>query len=327
MANIIVRERSDKIKSIDPGDWISGIIEWIDDRFKNRNVFISKKGFTSLYLGLYTFVLLYFLCQIKSLTDIRYIASYGPIFYFMLELFSKFHKSKYDLEQINKSTITHYEIGLIIEKQSTKNPDGVIQEIDKLKSEGNFEEDLQFSLLKKYDEYPMKLKKYVDDLTLTFILSPAAICYFVSLTSFQEDYIKKLNDKYGNHESFLFSLGRFQYYNFEDDQLGKKYYNAGYKYKKSRYFVFVLILIGLVLFIPSLSFFIEHYETMLTGEHLNLSDKFGLSMVFAGVYLIIFNKIHNAAKILLIKSKLKKSNIYLEGFLFDKFTDEIDWWI
>ena len=324
MACIIVKERSDGKKPVDPGDWISGIIEWIDELFKNRHIFISKKGFTSLYLGLYTFVLLYFICKIEPLTDVTYILAYGPILYFMSELIPKLHKLKYDLEQIKNGRKTHNEIGLIIENQSIKNPEGVINEVNILKKNKLFQEDIQISLLINYNKYPAKLKKYVDELVLSFSFSPKAICYFISLAKFQKDYLNKLIDKYGKQESFLFNLGRFQYYNFEGDVFKENYYNAGYAYKKSRYIEILFRLIGLIIFIPICLFVMDYYDIIFVDGYLNLNDQILFSVSSLFIYVIILDRIFKFFRKLFIKYKLNKNEIELKSQMFDEFICQID---
>lgn len=325
MASRIVKERSNGKLSIDPGDFVVGIIQWIDEYFENKNIFISNKGWTSLYIGL---MILLVSCSFtgKIITNpfnyYTYAIAYGLILYFWLEFVRKIYKSKYDLEQIKKATITHNKIGLIIEKQSTINPEGVIEEIKKLIKEGDFEENIQFSLLRKYNDYPLNLKKFVDMNALEGKFSNKTLNYLLSIGEFSEDFLEKLFQKCGKVESLIFNVGRLQYYNFADNSVEKNYFLAGYQYKQEKYKLWIgyLIAFSTLLLIFSMGItLVDVYGHDLTNEMSVL-----IYILFLVVGMLVYVKLVIITKIKLINKILKKRDIKLTGPNFDKFIDELN---
>ena len=325
MASRIVKERSNGKLSIDPGDFVVGIIQWINEYFERKNIFISNKGWTSLYIGLIILLVSSsFAGEIitNPLNNYTYGIAYGLILYFCLEFVRKSYKSKYDLEQIKKGTITHNKIGSIIEKQSTINPEGVIEEINKLIIEGDFEESIQFSLLRKYNDYPRNLKNYVDMTALEGNFSNKTLNYLLSIGEFSEDFLKKLFQNYGKVESLMFNVGRFQYYNFEDNSFEKNYFLAGYQYKKDNYKLWIgrLIAISIALLIFSIVMIpVEVYGHLLTNEM-----SFLIIIMFLLIGIFVYERLVKETKIYLINTNLKKINIELTGPKFDKLLDELN---
>ena len=325
MASRIVKERSNGKLSIDPGDFVVGIIQWIDEYFEKKNIFISNKGWTSLYIGL---MILLVSCSFTGkiitnpFTYYTYAIAYGLILYFCLEFGRKIYKSKYDLEQMKKATITHNKIGLIIEKQSTINPEGVIEEIKKLIKEGNFEENIQFSLLRKYNDYPLNLKKFVDMIALEGKFSNKTLNYLLSVGEFSEDFLEKLFQECGKVESLIFNVGRLQYYNFEDNSVEKNYFLAGYQYKQENYKLWIgyLIAFSTLLLIFSIGItLVDVYGHDFTNEGSVL-----IYILFLVVGMLVYVKLVIITKIKLINKILKKRDIELTGPKFDKFIDELN---
>ena len=311
--------------SIDPGDFVVGIIQCIDEYFEKKNIFISNKGWTSLYIGL---MILLVSCSFTGkiitnpFTYYTYAIAYGLILYFCLEFVRKIYKSKYDLEQIKKATITHNKIGLIIEKQSTINPEGVIEEIKKLIKEGDFEENIQFSLLRKYNDYPLNLKKFVDMIALEGKFSNKTLNYLLSVGEFSEDFLEKLFQECGKVESLIFNVGRLQYYNFEDNYVEKNYFLAGYQYKQENYKLWIgyLIAFSTLLLIFSIGItLVDVYGHDFTNEGSVL-----IYILFLVVGMLVYVKLVIITKIKLINKILKKRDIELTGPKFDKFIDELN---
>lgn len=328
----IIKEESGSKKSIDPGDWISAIIEFVRTFFLERGVVLSEKAYVSLFLSIFSV----FLIWLSSNKYEAYLLPLGFFIYFLLHLLSNWawsqnllmklsNRSKYDIKCIKENRIAHTKVALIIAKYATKEPQEVIGVIENFIEQGRFKEDLQIALLQKYNEYPNVLVKYIDDILLKYDFSPKALRTFLSTGNLNEDYLKKLVIKYRKYKPFIFNLGRFQFYKFEKGSLDNKYYTAGYYFKKSfniisNIFAIIIILLLVIIFILVIGFNTKYF-TIFAGTYRVEIYAFSVSLIFMAVLLVVhIGKRVTEKK---IRSSLEKEGIKLEDIDFEKFIREV----
>lgn len=334
--NSIVKEESEGKKSIDPGDWISGLIDGVENFLEGRGIFLSQKAYTSFFLFLWTFTIILVYSQ-KAFIDVAYLPAYGLLFYFLQELFRKSPISRrfylyvlkrpdYDFELIRQDKVTHRKVAYIIEKHATNKPQEVINIINELIEKNRFTEDIQWALFKKYYEYPFSLKEYIDDLLIKYDFSLKAIGKYLIVCRLSDDFLKRLIDKYKKHPSFLFNLGRFKLYTFEQHSNEKKYYTMGYNFKNYTKVVYYINII----FVIVMSFSILVLDlSYLTQMPLIFGSIVGKTFyVFSPLLLLLSLTVFNAIKYWFTKKKirtlLKKDGLQLEEIELEKFINELN---
>lgn len=331
VVNLIVKDESDGKQSIDPGDWVSGIIEFIRTFFLNRGIILSEKAYVSLFLGIWTVFLIWLAS--KNYSEL-YILPIGFFIYFFLHLLGNWswaqnmfkrmlNRPEYDIKLIKEDRKSYAEIAKIIKRHATNKPKEVIEIINEFIKNGKFKEDIQTALFDKYDTYSPTLIQYIDDILLSNDFSPNALIKYLYISPINEDYLRKLVEKYKKSNSFLFNLGRFQFYKFEDGSIEKKYYKTGYNFERFKNKIdkagnFTMNFFG-VLFIV----------IIIWGLTLELRFIDLLVVVSIGfiIFVLIINSI-NAISVWIEKKKVKallaKEKIELEESELEKFLIELD---
>ena len=319
MVDLSVKDKKEVSKAPDPGDSISGFIEYIEEQFEKRGIVLSKQAYTSLYLGVWTFIIIYVYSN-KPITDyLAYSPAYGPLLYFLLiflpktKLYKKmFEKGDYDFECIMDNKIAYANIARSIEINSTKNPDKLIQSINHLITIDKFKVDIQLALLENYDKYSIQLVDFVAELLISQTFHPKAVSKYLSVANLDDKDITDLANKYKNYILFSFSLGRFKLNEMKDVGIKHDYYVAGYKTAKTidpinKYYI--------VLFITLISIIVlmAYYEYITNILHL-------------AIVIIIINipsRLARAKKEKAIKNALLAENIKLDEIELKSFIGDI----
>jgi hypothetical protein len=323
--NLIVKKKSGGRLSADPGDWIKAVIEFIDSLLERRYIIISTTTRNSLYLGLYTLVAYAFFI-FKPVVDYSvYLPIFAPFVIALIKLINEVYltRAERNLEKIKTGTMTEYQIASTIKKFGKKQPEKVIEAIEDLIQNGSFKKPvIQKALLEKYWTYPIILVNYVDNLLLNFDFSLRSLKRHFRYQLNKEN-LDKLVEKYGGKNEFLFILGRYQRYKFEEDSERKKYYVAGYNFEKTAVWInramFVFVILISMGLIGVASFFIYYVSNF---DIINVILSVG-GMI--GILLLIFvaDAIHYRAFKKKINTVLKKEGIELEEPDLETFVSEV----
>jgi hypothetical protein len=331
VVNLIVKDESDGKQSIDPGDWISGIIEFIKTFFLNRGIILSEKAYVSLFLAFWTIFLIWL--SSKNYSEL-YILPIGFFIYFLLHLLANWswtqnvfkrmlNRPEYDIKLIKEDRKSYAEIAKIIKRHATNKPKEVIELIEEFIKEGKFKEDIQIALFNKYYTYSPTLIKYIDNILMSYDFSPIALGeYLYHMDSTNEDFLRKLVEKYKKSNSFLFNLGRFQFYKFDEGSIEKKYYNAGYNFHNFRDLTYNVGKFTYILLIFSVIIMDEW--TFLKSTLINFLLIFFLSLFFFVLSVTSINALKFWCEKKKVKELLNKEQLKLEESELEKFIIELD---
>jgi hypothetical protein len=325
--NSIIKEESGGKRSIDIGDLFAAIIDATKNFFARKGILLDEKTYVSLFLFIWSVVLIFL--WIYDYIGVYFILAV-LLLYFLFKVYIKWSGYDYDLKRLGDDKIEHTKVALIIGRLAINDPDEFIKLINDYMNEGKFKESVQIALIGKYNKYSFKLKAYTENLVLEKKVTPKAAGLFLikSAKSLPDEFLRNIVDKYRDSNSFLFNLGRSQWYEFKDGTIEQKYFNAGYQFKKIRR---TNQIVGILLYISIMFLYILLSSMLIFKSNIPIV----VLPIFLIFYLfvlllvaIVLAAYLNIAIFMIEKKKakmlLKKEQIELSEIKFDKFINELN---
>ncbi|MGB8215936.1 MAG: hypothetical protein WCE94_01435 [Candidatus Methanoperedens sp.] len=308
-------------KSPDPADLFVGVMEFIKKLFVRKRLFLSDKAYNSLFISMLLVFQIWLTLNYPAEAYFAPVVAFG---YFLVHLVNKLllERSDRDIIGLRDNAIAYNEIASKIEKCAISKPHEIIEIIKEYIKNKRFSEDIQIALFKEYGRYSFELRDYIErDVILKEPITAKAMGVFLSVSTLQDDFLKKLVTEYSKHNSFLFNLGRTQFYEFGDGRDEKKYYTAGYNFEK---FNRVLQTISPILIIVPVIVIATIYISIY-GSFNNIEKNYlVIYMILVIIYIYISVFFVNMLEKKKVKEVLENEQIILEEIQLEKFIDELN---
>jgi len=283
----------------------------------------------------------------KNLSDLMHIYWGAPLVFLLYSVFvagqnwkqiNRFFKkfqqrTELAFIDIIEDRVHHDDLEILLSTMSF-NLDQIEEIIEHLKKRDQFTPNAQCSLLSNKKVYGTEIFPFIKDSLISEDWESSAICIFLieSEGRLDEEYIKKLIEKYKGRKSIIFCVGRYYNYKPELSQEEKRYFDVGFNFQIKKMRVSKLLYnsypwIFLIIFISTSLFFGIKLSSFLSVS----VTFFPIFLIFIVIYLFglnwiftpIFNWILNIIFKDEVRKELKKQGIEISPFELEKFDRDL----